>query len=308
LLLIEINLQYTYWRLLSIISSILMNCCFVSFFAYNVGGYMAKQQDQLAKSRLGRLLINRGYISESQLDEALQMQSDQNMMLGEVLIAQGWITSKELKRTLKHQSRYRYTAAFVALVAAPFQPMVAMAASPLTLPIAAQASTNTELSTKQMGTFGGMQMLDDEELAGVNAQGFGAMPIGMAMGFGQNADAVAAGFQHKYQDNDEFEEQDDEQVAYELADTVLTMAGLGPIGNMIDADITIEGLKYQEGRAPIEILEGGKMKFYMPTEIARISMENMRVKGNTSGPTLGDIYMSDIKYHPDSNYIVSAKN
>jgi hypothetical protein len=267
---------------------------------------MTKHNEQVAKSRLGRLLVNRGYISELQLDEALKLQASENMMLGEVLVKQGWISEKELKRTLKHQSRYRYTAAFVALVAAPLQPMMALAASPASA-IPLNNAASAQLSESQMASLGGLKMMDDDELSGVNAQGFGAMPsLGLSMG--QNADAVAAGFQHKYQDREEFEEQEDEQVAYELADSVLTMAGIGPISNMIEADISVEGLKYLEGRAPIEILEGGKMKFYMPTEIARISMENIRVKGNTSGPTMGSIYMSDIKYHPDSNYIVSAKN
>ena len=72
-------------------------------------------------------------------------------------------------------------------------------------------------------------------------------------------------------------------------------------------DLAAVFLVYQEGRSQIEILEGGKMKFYMPTEIERISMENIRVKGNTSGPTFGDIYISDIKYHPNSSYTISAK-
>lgn len=265
---------------------------------------MTVKTEQLAKSRLGRLLINRGYITETQLDEALKLQSSQNIMLGEVLISQGLITAKDLKRTLKHQSRYRYTAAFVALAAAPFQPMLAVAASPMGLPI---VNNKVEISSAEMGKFSGMQMLDDEELSGVNAQGFGGSIPGMstAINFGQNAD-VAGGQMHKYNDED-FEEPKDEQIAYELADTVLTVAGLGPISNFIEADITIEGLKYQEGRAQIEILEGGKMKFYMPTEIERISMENIRVKGNTSGATFGDIYISDIKYHPESNYTISAK-
>ncbi len=266
---------------------------------------MTVKTEQLAKSRLGRLLINRGYITEEQLDEALKLQASQNLMLGEVLIEQGWISAKDLQRTLKHQSRYRYTAAFIALAAAPFQPMLAVAATPMGLPV---VNNKVEISSAEMGRFGGMQMLDDEELSGVNAQGFGGVGIpGMstAMGFGQNADATA-GQMHKYNEED-FEEPKEEQIAYELADTVLTVAGIGPISNFIQADISIEGLKYKEGRSQIEILEGGKMKFYMPTEIERISMENIRVKGNDSGPTFGDIYISNIKYHPDSSYTISAK-
>ncbi len=267
---------------------------------------MSKHNEQLAKSRLGRLLVNRGYISEAQLSEALKLQASENMMLGEVLLKQGWISEKELSRTLKHQSRYRYTAAFVALVAAPFQPMIAVAASPAAaLPITNASSS--QLTQAQLGKLGGMQMLDDEALAGVNAQGFGSIP-GMGISFGQNADGALAGFQHKYQEHEDYEEPEDEQIAYELADSVLTMAGVGPISNLIDADISVEGVKYQDGRAPIEITEDGSMKFYMPTEIARISMENIRVKGNDSGPTMGNIYMSNIKYHPDSSYTISARN
>tara|TARA_R110001599_G_scaffold15488_4_gene64691 strand:+ start:2888 stop:3685 length:798 start_codon:yes stop_codon:yes gene_type:complete len=265
---------------------------------------MTVKTEQLAKSRLGRLLINRGYITEQQLDEALILQASQKMMLGEVLLAQGWITEKDLQRTLKHQSRYRYTAAFIALAAAPFQPMLAAAATPMGLPI---INTKVEISSAEMGKFGGMQMLDDEALSGVNAQGFGgSIPgISTAISFGKNGD-IAGGLMHKYNDGD-YEEPKDEQIAYELADTVLTVAGLGPISNFIEADISVEGVKFQEGRSQIEILEGGKMKFYMPTEIERISMENIRVKGNKSGPTFGDIYISDIKYHPNSSYTISAK-
>jgi len=271
-----------------------------------LGEYIVNRNEQLAKSRLGRLLVNRGYITENQLSEALTLQAAEGCLLGEVLIDKGYISEKDLNRTLKHQKRYRYTAAFVALAAAPFQPMVAMAASPIGLPI---SNTKIELSNVDMGQFGGMQMMDDSELSDVNAQGFGGQIPGMGIGinFGQNSDGVAAGFHNKYQEDEEYKEQDEEQIASELSDTVLTVAGLGPISNMIDAKISIEGLKYQEGRPQIELLEGGRMKFYMPTEIAKISMEDIRVKGNTSGPTMGSIYMSDIKFDPRSSYTVGPK-
>jgi len=261
------------------------------------------RNEQLAKSRLGRLLVNRGYISEQQLAEALKIQADEGLLLGEVLLSQGLITETNLKRVLKHQKRYRYTAAVVALVAAPFQPMVAMAATPIGLPI---ANANVSLSSVQLGSLGGLKAMDDEELAGVNAQGL-APGIAAGLGLGQNADAVSAGLQHKYRDDEDYEEQDEEQIAYELADTVLTMAGVGPISNFLEAKVTVEGVKYQEGRPAMEILEGGRMKFYMPASIDRISMEDIRVKGSTSGDTMGSIYMSDIKWASGSNYIIGAK-
>ncbi|MEH6563463.1 MAG: pilus assembly protein PilB, partial [Marinobacter sp.] len=81
------------------------------------------------KSRLGRLLVNRGYLSEDQLDDGLRLQRDSGKRLGEVFIAAGWITERELGRVLKHQSRYRSAAAMVTMVALPFQPLVTFAAS-----------------------------------------------------------------------------------------------------------------------------------------------------------------------------------
>ena len=156
---------------------------------------MVNRNEQIAKSRLGRLLVNRGYITEQQLDEALVLQASENLMLGEVLIQKGWISEKDLARTLKQQSRYRYTAAFVAMAAAPFQPMVAFAASPAAALPVTRASTSS-ISQDQLGKFSGMQMLDDEALAGVNARGFGPIP-GMGISMIQNADAATAGMRHK---------------------------------------------------------------------------------------------------------------
>lgn len=265
------------------------------------------RNDKIAKSRLGRLLVNRGYITENQLAEALVLQAEGNCLLGEVLISKGYLSEKDLNRTLKHQKRYRYTAAFVAMAAAPFQPMLAMAASPLAaMPL---PNARVELSEIDIGKFGGLKMLDDSELSGVNAQGFGGlMPVAnFDFNLGKHADAVAAGLHNKYQEDEEYEEQNDEQIAAELSDTVLTMVGLGPISDMIEAKITVEGLKFKEGRSQIEVLGDGRVRMYMPTEIAKISMEDIRVKGNTSGPTMGSIYMSDIRYNPQSNYTIGGK-
>lgn len=261
-----------------------------------------RQHEQLQKSRLGRLLVNRGYISEAQLDEALVLQAQQACLLGEVLVEKGWVSKKDLERTLRHQKNYRLATAAVTMIVAPLQPMIAFAASPAGLPISSQ---RMEITDSQLGGLKGLQALDDEELAGVNAQGF--FPgIAPGLSIGQNADAVAAGLHHKYNDDDE-EEQSEEQIAGELADTVLTVAGLGPISNLIEADISIEGLAYHTDRPMMEVIEGNKVRMYMPKSIDRISMENIRVKGNTTGPTFGSIYMSNITYGENSNYTITPR-
>lgn len=105
---------------------------------------MAYKHDILEKSRLGRLLVNRGLISESQLDDALDNLHDSGQRLGEFLVAQGLISEKDLASTLARQKRTRYVAAFFAAVLAPLQPLMATTAT------AATTTTVTALSiTKQ---------------------------------------------------------------------------------------------------------------------------------------------------------------
>lgn len=270
-----------------------------------IGSAAVNQHEQIQKSRLGRLLVNRGYISEKQLDQALHLQVERGVMLGEVLVEEGWISDRELQKVLRHQKNYRFATAAVTMIVAPLQPMMAMAATPMAAPV---TSPRIEVSEAQLSGLKGLQALDDEELSGVNAQGF--FP-GMALGpaaLGQNADGIAAGLLNKYDENDDYENQDDEEIVAELADTVLTVAGFGPISNLIDADITIEGLKYSDDRPMMEALEDGRMKFYMPESIDLIAMENIRVKGSTDQATMGSIYMSDISYGPRSSYTIGGKS
>jgi len=262
------------------------------------------KHDQIQKSRIGRVLVNRGYITELQLDEALKVQAAENKLLGEVLLAREWICQKDLDRALRQQKGYRFAAAAVTMVVAPLQPLMAFAATPIGLPL---SNTRVEMSLEELGGLTGLKALDDEEMAGVSAQGFA--PIGLGMSFGQNADALAAGLQHKYREDEDYEydEQYEEQIAYEMADTVLTMAGLGPISSLLEANVTVQGVHYQSDNPMMEITEDGRMKFYMPTEIERVSMEDIRVKGNFDGPTMGSIYMSNIKFGAGSSYTIGAK-
>ena len=118
------------------------------------------------KSRLGRLLINRGYLSEIQLEEGLRLQHETGQRLGEVFIQSGWITERELHRVLKHQSRYRNAAALVTMAVLPFQPLVSFAAGSTT--------TNDSRDVTDAGQLyerSGLSPLNDDELAGVAGQG-----------------------------------------------------------------------------------------------------------------------------------------
>lgn len=235
---------------------------------------------QLDKSRLGRLLVNRGYISEQQLESALTQQRETGQRLGEVLVCLELITERDLERTLKHQTRYRYTAAFVALVVAPLQPIVAFAATSQ----AASASTDATAAeqVKDFKSRTGLKPLDDSEMAGVSAQG------------------IAEDVQNIMQLVDGELKPDSVKVLKTVTNVFL------PVTNALDWDSTVEGVVYDLSKPGFEILAPGKMKLALPTHIDKISLENIRVAGST-GASFGSVYMSDINFSADSNIVITVR-
>lgn len=243
---------------------------------------IATKTKQLDKSRLGRLLVNRGYISEQQLDEALTHQRSTGQKLGEVLVCQGLLTNRDLERTLKHQTRYRYTAAFVAMVVTPLQPAIAFAATTQT----SSASTDA-VAAEQVNAFkskSGLRAMDDDSLAGVSAQG------------------ITEDIQGLIQMVNDEEKPDSVKVLKNLTNVFV------PVTNMLAWDSTVEGVVYDSNKPGFEILESGKMKLALPTHIDKISLENIRVAG--AGPasaSFGSVYMSDISFSEGSHVTITVR-
>ena len=127
---------------------------------------MHKRQEIQQKSRLGLLLINKGLITSSQLDQALKLQGETGMRLGEVLIDQGWISERQLSRSLKKQTRYRYVAAFAALLLGPLQPFMASASIEKD-PI----STEQVIEKKDLSFSPSLTSLTDNDMGNVTARG-----------------------------------------------------------------------------------------------------------------------------------------
>ena len=243
---------------------------------------VAAKTKQLDKSRLGRLLVNRGYISELQLNQALSQQKTTGQKLGEVLVSQGLITERDLDRTLKHQTRYRYTAAFVAMVVAPLQPIAAFAATTQV----SNASTDA-VAAEQMNAFkskSGLKALDDDSLAGVSAQG------------------ITEDIQNLMTMVDDEEKPDAVKVLKNITNVFM------PITNALEWDSTVEGVVYDSTKPGFEILESGKMKLALPTHIDKISLKNIRVAGaSSSAPSFGHVYMSDINFSNDSHVTITVR-
>ncbi|MGC8120535.1 pilus assembly protein PilB [Marinobacter sp. VGCF2001] len=238
------------------------------------------------KSRLGRLLVNRDYLSEGQLEEGLRVQRETGQRLGEVLIAAGWISERELHRVLKHQSRYRNAAALVTVVTLPFQPMVTL------------ASTNANAAQIDAGAGelyerGGFAPLSDQEMSEVSAQsGVGLVKhLNSVAGMADSARNDPAG---ELPDVDVVE-------GIKLAAHVFV-----PVLSFLDSDFSISGVHYREGEPRYSLQSDGGLRLAFPERIEEIRMDNIRVMGGQT-PGMGNISVRDIRFHPDSQMTIYTR-
>ncbi|TGN41750.1 pilus assembly protein PilB [Marinobacter confluentis] len=243
---------------------------------------MKNRQGFEEKSRLGRLLISRGYLSDSQLEQGLRVQRETGERLGEVFVQAGWITQRELDRVLKHQSRYRNAAAIFTVVALPFQPMVSFAAS-------AQNTGDLVTETGQMIGEGRFIPMTEQDMAGVSGQGdarlFGQFEEVRSMPDGAQGNAGAS-------DPDAIE-------ALKLASGVFL-----PALSFFDSDLTISGVHYRQDEPRFTITNDGAMELALPERIEQIRMKNIRVG---SGPSMGDITITDVRFHAGSGMTVRTR-
>lgn len=249
---------------------------------------MAVRQEVLDRSRLGRLLINRGLLNERQLSEALQLHQKTGQRLGEILTSSGVITEKELSRTLKHQQRHRYAAAFVAMAVAPFQTSVAMAAGATgAMPIPKTASS--------FEASGRMQALDDEAMAGVGAQGL------------QEDYQLLASLTSTRTDDIRPNRPNSQAGSDDLPEGVKVLGTLGkiffPLANVLDAEIEIEGVYFDPSRIKPLFTEDGAFNINLPARIERLSFIDIRPAG-THGATMGSMHFEGIQFSENSSLVI----
>jgi len=248
---------------------------------------------ELNKSRLGRLLVNRGYISEEQLQEALDHQRSTGQRLGEVAITAGWITQRDLDRTLKHQKRYRYAAAFAAMAVAPLQPITALAA---TVPGAPAATPPT--ATQQARNSDGMQALSESEMQSVSGQ--------------QGSNQLAATAREVAVDPAELgdlSEKELEEATEDLSlDTLkLTSRMFIPVLNFLDSEMSVSGVHFGEDGVEPGFTDDGGLRFGLPERIEEIEMRNIRVVGASPEASMGSVTVSNIEFSADSQVTIRPR-
>lgn len=237
------------------------------------------------KSRLGRLLVNRGYLSSRQLDEGLRLQRETGQRLGEVLIQAGWITERELFRVLRQQARFRNAAAVFTMVTLPLQPLVSFAASPAA---SASQATSSE-SGPVMQQRKGISPLSDEDMAGVSGQGDQTLAQRIAA-----VEAMVSG------GSDTGEEPD------VIEGIKLTAHIFVPVLNFLDSDLTITGVHYRDDGSRHHVGDNGRLTLAFPERIEEIRMDNIRVSGGHT-PPIGNVSISDIRFDPDSRMTIYTR-
>ncbi len=80
-----------------------------------------RQEEAYQKSRLGRILCEQGYVSESELDKAIREQQSNGKRLGEVLVDTGIVSRWQLRRALSRQTRLRFAASLAVALLNPIQ-------------------------------------------------------------------------------------------------------------------------------------------------------------------------------------------
>ncbi|KZY29501.1 MULTISPECIES: hypothetical protein [unclassified Oleiphilus] len=62
---------------------------------------------QTEKTRLGDILLDKGLINETQLNEAIASQQGTDLPLGQILVDKGWLSRRQIDQALKVQSKLR---------------------------------------------------------------------------------------------------------------------------------------------------------------------------------------------------------
>lgn len=254
-------------------------------------------------SRLGRVLVNRGLISESQLEFALEEQGASGQRLGEVLLSKGWIDSNQLELALKRQLLIRKAGAMATAICAPLYSVPGFAATLVGKPVVAPVRTEAPLSVAHLPS--GLIPMSELELGGVSAQG----PYQLLGGFSPSLgyDAATADTQRQV-DEREDEEDQEESIAYQLLDSVATVMGFGPLSSGIEADVSMEGFRRFEDVPMLSVLDDGGVRISTGFEVDRINVENIRVKGRSDPAIFGSIYMTDVVFDKGSSMTINAAN
>jgi len=233
------------------------------------------------KTLLGQLLVDKKLISQEQLDWAIEQQKRTGQRLGDVVTELNLISRNQVDAVLRKQRTMRLAASVVTALLGPI-PVYASAATAPVAPMATQNAHNTQKA-------GGLRVMSDKEMSETTGQGVLEDTLGDLMGLMNN----------KFSYNTAVQASLDQQLGIaKKSDSGLKTLGtlaklMNPLLMMFSYDYSIKDVVYQEGTAPI-INKDGSITLSLPSTIGQIRFDNIRVRGNTTGPTFGSIAINDI--------------
>lgn len=288
-----------------------------------------RRKQATSQSRLGYLLLQKGFINRYQLNDALKLQAETGQLLGEVLLAQGLLTQRQLHKVLKRQSRYRLIAPFLAMLLAPLGLTSSWAGSLSTAtPVSDNVSPTLNLKTSHTVkpaekaspdhlAATTMAPLSDEEMSVVHGQALASESFINLDGKVATQDATAnlsnplltEGIVQEAVEMDLLTAFDQllKETRGEREDELGVLNELGtlllPIRQFLDADVTVTGVTYDH-RPRRVVNHDGNVNLTLPQEIEEIAFRNMRVKGDQSLATFGDLIIQGIRFSPNSNITI----
>ena len=228
------------------------------------------------------MLVNKKLISQEQLDWAIEQQKKTGQRLGDVVTELNLISRNQVDAVLRKQRAMRLAASVVTALLGPI-PVYASAATAPVAPMATQSAHNTQKA-------GGLRVMSDKEMSETTGQGVLEDTLGDLMSVMNN----------KFSYNNAVQASLDQQLGIAKKSdsglkTLGTMAKLmNPLLMMFSYDFSIKDVVYStEGSAPV-INKDGSITLSMPSTIGQIRFDNIRVRGNTTGPTFGSIAINDI--------------
>ena len=79
-----------------------------------------------------------------------------------------------------------------------------------------------------------------------------------------------------------------------------------PVLNFLDSDLTISGVHYRDDVPRYTVRDDGGLTLAFPERIEQIRMDNIRVSGS-QGPSMGNIALDNIRFHPDSQMTIYTR-
>ena len=232
---------------------------------------MDRIQRSHERSRLGRLLLEKGIISEEQLNKAIEQQKITGQKLGEVLTGWNLATQRQITGLLRRQRNLRMATAVATALLGPLQ---AFAASPV--PVTQVTSTQSSARSE------GLKELSEDEMGDVSAQG------------SLSQDQLLNLAQHS-KDGDGLE------VIKDVAKL------LNPVLQMLDSETSMKDVVYDPENAKAVVNKDGSVTLRLPSSIGELSFRNIRVAGDTEGYSLGSIVIRGIDLRGSSVTILANR-